>query len=273
MANLPRREFLMAAKTYLPRKMTVGGWYIAEKLDGVRVFWDGGISRGYPTIEIPWASVVDPKTGRIKKRLKSEATGMWSKYGNPIPAPDWFLNSLPCMPLDGVIWAGRGNRQLCYSICIGDVPDIGWNEAEFAVTSCPPIDKVFEDGEIRNTHMRMKLLKVNFDVWLHNHDPSVLEDWFYLTSGTNRITFGTELAVLRDAIPSEGSIYLLQQKRLPFSVKEAAQAVEEELKRILRLGGQGVIIRSPDGCWEPRRVDTVLKYGRRQHEQTETHGV
>ena len=260
MSNLPRREFLMASRTYRPSKTTVGGWYIAEKLEGVRVFWDGGISRGCPTIEIPWANVVNPKTGRLRTRIKSEATGMWSKYGNPIPVPDWFLNSLPCTPLDGIIWAGRGNLKLCRSICTGDVPGIGWDEAEFAVTSCPPIDKVFEDGEIRNTHMKLKLLKINFDVWLHNYSPSLLEDWFCLMTDTEKITFSDELTVLRRMIPSEGNVYLLQQKRLPFTVKEAAQAVEEELKRVLKLGGQGVIIRSSDGCWEPRRVSTVLKY-------------
>lgn len=260
MTNLPRREFLMLAKTYQPEKITVGGWYISEKLDGTRVFWDGGISRSLPTIEIPWANVVDPKTGKMKRKIKSRATGLWSKYGNPIIAPDWFLNLLPCMPLDGEIWAGRGNFQLCRSICAGNTPGGAWDKAEFAVFSSPPIDKIFGDGEIKNANMKMKLLKINFDVWLHKYDPSILEDWYHLTTETGKITFDAELAILRDAIPSEGRVYLLQQKRLPFNVKEAEQAVEKELERILELGGEGVIIRNPDGCWEPKRVGTVLKY-------------
>jgi len=250
----------MSPKRYQSWKGTVGGWYVSEKLDGTRVFWDGGISRGSPTIEVPWANVVDPKTGRLKLRVKSEATGLWSKYGNPVVAADWFLNLLPCMPLDGVIWAGRGNSKLCQSICTGDVSGGDWDQAEFAVFSCPPVDKIFSDGEIRNANTRLKLLKINFDVWLHRYDPSILEDWYHLTTEAGEVTFDTELAILRDAISSEGRVYLLQQKRLPFNVKEAKAAVENELARILTLGGRGIIIRDPDGTWEPRRVDTLLKY-------------
>jgi hypothetical protein len=251
----------MSARRYHPEKMTVGGWYISEKLEGTRVFWDGGISRSLPIIDVPWANVVDPKTGRMKRKIKSEATGLWSKYGNPITAPDWFLNLLPCMPLDGMIWAGRGNLQHCRTTCGGDDSGEGWDEAEFAVFSCPPIDKIFGDGEIRNSRMKLKLLKQNFDLWLHRYDRPILEEWYHLTTETGNITFDVELATLREAIPSEGSVYLLQQKRLPCNVKVAAQAVEKELERIVKEGGAGVMMRSPDNVWEPKRVGTFLEYG------------
>ncbi len=260
MTSSPRREFLMLAKTYNPKKHTVGGHYISEQLDGTRVFWDGGISRGTPTLEIPWANVIDPKTGKMKRKIKPESTGLWSRYGNPIIAPDWFLNLLPCLPLDGEIWAGRGNFQLCRSICAGDTPGPSWDKAEFAVFSSPPIDKIFGDGEIRTTHMKAKFLRVNFDIWLNKCSPEILSDWFHLSAAEGKITFDTELAALREAIPSEGRIYLLRQKRLPYNVKEAEQAVEKELARIMHLGGEGVIIRDPDAVWEPRRVTGFLKY-------------
>lgn len=260
MASLPRREFLMLAKTYNPTKMTVGGWYISEKLDGTRVFWDGGLTRSLRTIEVPWANISDPKTGKIKKKIKPKATGLWSRYGNPIIAPDWFLNLLPSMPLDGEIWAGRGNFQLCRSICAGDSPGPDWDKAEFAVFSTPPIDQIFRDGEIKNSNMHMKIMKVNFDLWLHKHDPSILEDWYHLTEKKGAITFDTELSVLRDKIPSEGRVYLHKQRRLPVNVKEAALAVEEELNRVLDLGGEGVIIRDPNASWEPKRLSSVLKF-------------
>lgn len=265
MTTLPRREFLMLAKTYQPTKMTVGGWYVSEKLDGTRVFWDGGISRGLSTVEIPWANVVNPKTGRMKRRIKPEASGLWSMYGNPISAPDWFLNLLPCMPLDGKIWAGRGNKELCQAICSGEGSDDDWKEAEFAVFSTPPVEKMFEDGEIRNANMKLKMLKLNFDLWLYKYDTGILDDWFHLSTESGKVTFDIELAVLRDSIPSEGSVYLLQQKRLPYGVKEASQAVEDELDRVLTRGGTGLILRSGESTWEPRRVSTVLKYISTQH--------
>lgn len=53
------------------------GWWMSEKLDGCRAYWDG-------------------------ERL-------WTRGGNVIPAPAWFTAGLPSgMHLDGELWAGRG---------------------------------------------------------------------------------------------------------------------------------------------------------------------
>ena len=123
MATSLRREFLQLADHYDPHKHDVAGWFVSEKLDGTRCFWDGGITRGLPTEQVPWASIIDPKTGQKKAKIKPLSTGLWSRYGNPIMAPDWWLNQLPCCPLDGELWAGRGKFQLCRSICGGDTPD------------------------------------------------------------------------------------------------------------------------------------------------------
>jgi len=260
MGNLPEREFLMLAKIYQPAHITVGGWYISEMLDGVRVFWDGGISRGFPIIEIPWANVVDPKTGRLKKKIISLATGLWSCYGNPIIAPDWFLNLLPCTPLDGVLWAGGDNFQLCQSICVNNVPESDWHDIEFAVSACPPIDKIFGDGEIKNTNTKMKILRVNFDLWLKKSNRSILEDWKFLETDAEKITFEQELATLRESVSSEGRVYLLQQRRLPFNVRKAATEVERQMEKVFRLGGKGVILRDSSSCWEPKRTASFLEY-------------
>ena len=84
------REFLQLAETYVAAKHGVGGYFLSEKLDGTRCFWDGGLSRGVPTEQVPWASLIDPKTGQKKTKIKPVATGLWSRYGNPIIAPDEF---------------------------------------------------------------------------------------------------------------------------------------------------------------------------------------
>jgi len=260
MAELPRREFLMLAKTYRPVKNTVGGWYVSEKLDGTRVFWDGGISRGVPTVEVPYANILDPKTGNVKKKVKPMATGLWSRYGNPVIAPDWFLNLLPCVPLDGEIWAGCGNFQLCRSICAGDSPGPDWDKAEFAVFGCPPVDKVFADGLIKNTNMLKRLIFSNVDLWLHKRDPGVLEDFLCLKSKGKKLSFECELSFLQDVLPSVGRVYLHRQKKLPLNVKQAAEAVEIELQKVLDKGGEGIMLRNPDSPWLPKRVSTLLKY-------------
>ena len=83
------REFLQLADSLDTKKHKIGGFYVSEKLDGTRAFWDGGITRGLPTASVPWASVADPKTGDRKAKIKPVSTGLWSRYGNPIMAPDW----------------------------------------------------------------------------------------------------------------------------------------------------------------------------------------
>lgn len=53
------------------------GWWMSEKLDGVRAYWDGKGS-------------------------------LWSREGNKFCAPEWFLHELPPkIPLDGEIYLGR----------------------------------------------------------------------------------------------------------------------------------------------------------------------
>lgn len=258
--TLPRREFLMLAKKYDPARQTVGGWYISEKLDGTRVFWDGGISRGLETRRVPYANIVDPKTGNIKKKIKPIATGLWSRYGNPIIAPDWFLNTLPCILLDGEIWAGRGKFQLCRSICAGDSPGPEWDKAEFAVFGCPPLDVVFGDGLVKNSNMTMPINYARFRHWLNACDLGVLKHFYHIHANGVEISFEQELTVLQDALSSGGRVYLHRQKKLPLGVKDAAKAVETELHRVLTLGGEGVMLRDPDGQWLPKRVATLLKY-------------
>ena len=51
------------------------GWWMSEKLDGVRAYWDG--------------------------------SKLLSRLGNVLHAPDWYVACLPPMPLDGELWAGR----------------------------------------------------------------------------------------------------------------------------------------------------------------------
>src|ERR1700689_623869 len=53
----------------------LAGWWMSEKLDGVRAYWDG--------------------------------TALISRLGNRFHAPDWFLAGLPEIPLDGELWIGR----------------------------------------------------------------------------------------------------------------------------------------------------------------------
>src|SRR5204862_6869700 len=62
----------------------LAGWWMSEKLDGVRAYWDGE---------------------RFISRL-----------GNEFHAPDWFAKGLPETPLDGELWVERKAFQKTVSI-------------------------------------------------------------------------------------------------------------------------------------------------------------
>ncbi len=184
---------------------------MSEKLDGTRCFWDGGLTRGLPTEQVPWASVTDPKTGKRKSKLKPVATGLWSRYGNPIMAPDWCLNQLPCCPLDGELWAGRGKFQLCRSICAGDEPDDRFKQIVFAVYSTPPLASIFASGEIKNANMVVNVDYLAMEAWVRKRlnargerfegvpipTRCLGDDFKFLQSDQ---PFGKELAVLNTAL-------------------------------------------------------------------------
>jgi DNA ligase-1 len=270
---MAKREFLQLADHYDPSKSNVAGWYISEKLDGTRCFWDGGLSRGLPTESVPWASVTDPKTGERKAKIKPIATGLWSRYGNPIMAPDWWLNRLPACPLDGELWAGRGKFQLCRSICGGDTPDERFDKIVFAVYSTPPLGAIFGTGQIKNSNMVCQVDYLTTEAWIRKRlnergerfegvpvPKHCLGDHYeFLTADE---PFGTEVAMLGKALENtDASIcYLHPQTKLIDVPGNASDQVEAYLQRVLDQGGEGVVVRNPNAIWMPKRHRSVLKY-------------
>jgi DNA ligase-1 len=208
-------------------------------------------------MEIPWANIHHPKTGKIKDKIKEVSTGLWSRYGNPIAAPDWWLNELPCMPLDGELWAGRGNFQLCRSIVSKDIPvDSEWAKIDYPIFGSPPFEALFRNGEIKDTNFKRKIHYEEVKAWLDRVDDGRLVDLRFIPLGT---AFKDELDLLNQAIPSEGSkVYLHQQTRLPLDIDRAG--IDKLIDAVITLGGEGLVIRNPDGQWIPKRTHDVLKY-------------
>ena len=74
------QQVLLAAK-YDAEKDDPKGWWMSEKMDGVRAYWSG--------------------------------SNFYSRSGNEFFAPEWFTAKLPKKPLDGELWCGRGMFQKC----------------------------------------------------------------------------------------------------------------------------------------------------------------
>jgi hypothetical protein len=252
-----RREFLQLAETLDHAKHSIGGYFLSTKLDGTRCLWDGGISRGVATEEVPWAGIIDPKTGERKKKIKPVATGLWSRYGSPIIAPDWFLNRLPSCFLDGELFAGEGNFQLCRSICSGDSPDPRFDQIKYAVYSAPSFASLFQSGEIKNTNMRRLIDNGTVYDWVCQQ----LEDFdgdFRFCMAEN---FEEEVRWLKTVFESENqSCYMLPQIRLPLDLGEAHIQVAKHLDTVVDRGGEGVILRDPLSAWTPKRHKGLLKW-------------
>ena len=250
---MARREFLQLAKTFKPDKHLIAGWYLSEKLDGTRCLWDGGLSRGLPTLDVPWASCINPRTVEVKPKIKPVATGLWSRYGNPIMAPDWFLDKLPTFPCDGELWAGRGNFQLCRSICAGDEPDERFDKIHYAVFSSPPLEALFQDGLIKNTNMLVSVKRADVEKWLDANDrstPAVHEG----------ATLEQELFALQGWEGWDEQVYILKQTILHNDPAKAAAELSKHIETYLKDGAEGVMLRDPKSHWTPKRVATCLKY-------------
>jgi DNA ligase-1 len=88
------------------------GWWLSEKLDGVRAYWDG--------------------------------KQFWSRLGNLFHAPDWFIAGLPNVPLDGELWLGRKQFQRAVSIVRRQDKSDLWKEIRYLVFDAPKVEKDFE---------------------------------------------------------------------------------------------------------------------------------
>lgn len=254
-----KREFLQLAKKYRPDKDNIAGYYVSEKLDGMRVFWDGGVTRGIPTPVVPWANIINPKTGEWKDKIKPVATGLWSRYGNPIMAPDWWLNQLPQVFLDGELFAGRGNFQKLRSIVAKDHPDEdAWFNVSFAVFGTPTASSIFQEGRINNPNFVLDVDPAAISKFLEvRRDAGVTLE---LDSQSANRTFEDELYTLQSMMDPQGVAYLHQHYKLPENRTEAEQRLNTFMDQVLDQGGEGIMLRRSDSLWIPKRANHLLKH-------------
>ena len=89
------------------------GWWISEKLDGVRAYWDGA--------------------------------KLLSRLGNVFHAPDWFIDGLPSHPLDGELFLDRKSFQKTVAIVRRQDKSDHWKKIKFLIFDAPGHGGCFED--------------------------------------------------------------------------------------------------------------------------------
>lgn len=243
------REFLQLAQTFDPQKHSVGGWYVSTKLDGMRALWDGGFTRGMACADIPFANV-DKHARYVEERI---STGLWSRYGQPIYAPNWWLDSLPHIILDGELYAGRGHFQYVTSTVKQLHPvDSDWKKIQYFVFDSPPIGRVLEDGRCNNTNFKKQFK--GFYNWYRNHPNKNA-----ITVIEGDMMFIDTYNFLIRQLHSLEFCKLHLQIQLQLSQDKAIQEIENFLELETNLGGEGLMLRKRESYWEPKRTYNLLK--------------
>lgn len=101
-------------------------WY-SEKLDGIRAYWTG--------------------------------QHFVTRNGNRIYAPDWFTKALPDFPLDGELWAGRGNFHLVQQTVLDKKPvEAAWRQIDFMIFDMP-----YSAGDYQKRYYNIQALVFDID--------------------------------------------------------------------------------------------------------------
>lgn len=118
-----------ASQVMLAKKWPDGdnptGWLMSEKLDGMRAYWSG--------------------------------ENFFTRNGNQVHTPKWFIDDLPSSPLDGELWLGRGQFQKCMSILRKSEPTQDWQYVKFLVFDAPKHERT--DGSPAPFEERLEYIK------------------------------------------------------------------------------------------------------------------
>ena len=118
------------------------GWWLSEKLDGVRCYWNGA--------------------------------NFYSRNGNVFDAPKFFKAGLPkTVSLDGELWVDRKAFKRAIQICKRTKGSNlyeaeAWKEIKFMIFDCPSIQKPFEE---RMAYLKKLCRKLKRDdIVFHDHE-------------------------------------------------------------------------------------------------------
>jgi DNA ligase-1 len=109
--NKPQKAPVMLAHRW-DQKVDIKGWWMSEKLDGVRGYWTG-------------------------KELVSRS-------GNPFHVPKWFTRNFPSTSLDGELWIGRQQFSELVSIVRRKSDNAEWKKVRYLIFDAPQIEGGFE---------------------------------------------------------------------------------------------------------------------------------
>lgn len=235
---MAKRTFVMLAQSDIEH-ITPSGWFLSEKLDGMRCIWDGGMSRDLLASTVPYANTA--KDGRLLS--PPTATGLWSRYGKVISAPDWFLDTMPVgVCLDGELWTKRDDFQNLISAVKGGSR---WSEVTYRMFDIPAPQRLFADGKINEIHYK----KVFKDIL----------PWYLKMGGVDypQLTLRSNYELLEQM--QNDRCIRHEQMLLSWKAADARNQIQISLRDICNEAGEGIMLRHPDTMWETERSWNLIK--------------
>lgn len=129
----------------------LAGWWMSEKLDGVRAYW----------------------TGKL----------FLSRQGNQYHAPDWFCAGLPAEPLDGEFWIDRKKFQRTVGIVRRQDKNDLWKEVRFRVFDAPEDANPFE----KRMQTILRIIEKNRPPYALAHEQELCADLDHLRRELARV--------------------------------------------------------------------------------------
>lgn len=191
----------------------LAGWWMSEKLDGVRAYWDGS---------------------RFISRL-----------GHPFHAPTWFVEGLPDVPLDGELWGGRKRFQRTVSVVRRQDASSDWKEISYLVFDAPSLDAPFE-SRLKSIS---ELLAAPGLAYARTHEHALCRGLEHLKAELARVeSLGGEGLMLR----KPGSRYVAGRSSTLLKVKSFLDSEARVIGHVMGAGRhQGrlgaVLVEMPDG--------------------------
>ena len=230
-------EFLMKGHFY-DSKYILGPWMLSTKLDGMSALWDGGYSRGMRLDQVPFAN-----EHKVKNPEEITCTGLWSRMGKVVQAPDWFLDAMPDIMTVGELWAGPGKfQQTISTVRKKDPVDEEWAEITYNVFDAPN-RSIFTERAIR---------VANGKYWVIPDMEDVAKS--YCING-GKLTYFEDVYELLENLGIENQeVKLCKQTKIDSGIN-----LIKRRDNIISKGGEGLVLRHRISVWTPERTKDLFK--------------
>ena len=182
--------------------------------------------RGFTTYA-PLQWYMSEKLDGYRARFNPETNGFISRQNKPYITPTWFLKSMPKIHLDGELFCGRDNFQKMGVVRKKKPKAEEWYPVKFYVYDAPEYPGTFEE---RYDYMVTVVDKAKQQWTLYQQSHPELSE----VSCPIVLTEHTEITSI--------------------------EQMKQFYQNVLKLGGEGIMLKDPKSSYENKRSNYLLKY-------------